>query len=169
MSAEALPGVDTAAAGFFWSEYAAACPEAVRLCPDYTVERFGDSAVLADELLRAVTEGAKRATSELADEFLLAGDSLPRIGSHWIACDGAGIPRVVLRTVELRLGPFSSADEAFARDECEDDRSLASWQAGHRKYWTRTRARRGLEWTEADDIVFERFRVVWPPELADPE
>jgi uncharacterized protein YhfF len=163
-----LPAVDTAAAGLFWSDYAAACPEAVRICPDYTVERFGDSAALADELLRAVTEGTKRATSELADEFLAAGAGLPRIGSHWIACDATGIPRVILRTVELRLGPFASADEAFARDEGEDDRSLASWQAGHRKYWTRIRARRGMEWTEADEIVFERFRVVWPPELADP-
>lgn len=168
MSAAGLPAVDTAAADLFWSEYAAARPEAVRLCSDYTVERFGDSAVLADGLLRAVTEGAKRATSELADEFLAAGDSLPRIGSHWIACDGAGVPRVVLRTVELRLGPFTSADEAFARDEGEDDRSLASWQAEHRKYWTRVRGRRGLEWTEGDEIVFERFRVVWPLELADP-
>ncbi|MFE4833446.1 ASCH domain-containing protein [Arthrobacter sp. NPDC056691] len=168
MSAEALPGVDTAAAKLFWSEYAAACPEAVRLCGDYTVERFGDSVALADELLRAVTEGAKRATSELADEFLAAGESLPRIGSHWIACDGSGVPRVVLRTVELRLGPFTSADEAFARDEGEDDGSLTSWQAGHRRYWTRARDRRGLEWAEADEIVFERFRVVWPPDLADP-
>jgi uncharacterized protein YhfF len=167
VSAEALPAVDTAAAELFWSEYAAASPEAVRLCPDYTVERFGDSAALADELLRAVTEGAKRATSELARDFLQAGGNLPRIGSHWIACDAAGIPRLVLRTVELRLGPFSSADEAFARDEGEDDRSLAGWQAGHRRYWTRTRARRGLEWTEADEIVFERFRVVWPADLAD--
>lgn len=164
-----LPAIDSSAAGLLWSEYAAACPEAVRLCPDYTVERFGDSAALADELLRAVTEGDKRATSELADEYLAAGDSLPRIGSHWIACDGAGAPRVVLRTVELRLGTFSSADEAFARDEGEDDRSLTSWQAEHRKYWTRVRARRGLEWTEADEVVFERFQVVWPPpRLADP-
>ena len=168
MSAAGLPAVDTAAAELLWSEYAAARPEAVRLCSDYTVERFGDSAALADGLLRAVTGGAKRATSELAGEFLAAGDSLPRIGSHWIACDSSGVPRVVLRTVELRLGPFTSADEAFARDEGEDDRSLMSWQAGHRKYWTRVRGRRGLEWTEGDEIVFERFRVVWPPELADP-
>ncbi|MDP9695562.1 UNVERIFIED_ORG: uncharacterized protein YhfF [Arthrobacter globiformis] len=50
---------------------------------------------------------------------LTAGRRLFRIGSHWIACDGAGVPRVVLRTVELRLGPFT--DEAFARDEGEDD------------------------------------------------
>jgi hypothetical protein len=41
-------------------------------------------------------------------------------------------------------------------------------QAEHRKYWTRVRGRRGREWTEGDEIVFERFRVVWPPGLADP-
>ncbi|WP_317616970.1 hypothetical protein [Arthrobacter globiformis] len=46
---------------------------------------------------------------------------------------------------------------------------LANWQAEHRKYWTPRRARRGLEWTASDEIVFERFRVVWPAELADPD
>ncbi|MFF2824210.1 ASCH domain-containing protein [Arthrobacter koreensis] len=149
-----------------WHEYTAAHPEAVAACPEYTVESFGDTRRLADELLGHVLSGRKRATSELAADFLGRGDSLPRIGSHWIACDGTGTPRIVLRTTELRLGPFTSADAAFARDEGEDDLSLESWQREHRRYWTRVSAAQGRQWSEAEDIVFERFTVVWPPQAS---
>jgi uncharacterized protein YhfF len=164
-SAAAAPDVQRATA--FWAAYSAAHPDAVRVCPEYTVEHFGDSARLADELLREVTHGAKRATAELASAFAADGDPLPRIGSHWIACDSSGAPRVVLRSVEFRVGTFGSVDESFAWDEGEGDRTLASWKREHSRYWTRTCAARGAVWSEDDEIVFERFRVVWPPELAD--
>lgn len=161
----ASPDIEAGAA--FWAKYAAAHPDSVRICPEYTVEHFGDSARLADELLRDVTHGAKRATSELATEFAANGDQLPRIGSHWIACDSTGVPRIIMRSVEFRLGRFNSTDESFAWDEGEDDRTLASWKSQHAKYWTRTCEARGTIWAEDDEIVFERFRVVWPPDLAD--
>lgn len=48
-------------------------PAAARLCPDYTVERFGDSAELADELLEVALDGRKRATAELVEEFGVNG------------------------------------------------------------------------------------------------
>jgi uncharacterized protein YhfF len=150
-----------------WRAYGRADPQAVSACPDYTVERFGDSARLADELLGLVIRGLKRATSEVVQEFLARGDQMPRIGSHWIACDSAGVPRVVLRTTELRLGTFNSVDAQFAHDEGEDDRSLESWRIEHRRYWKRGAAARGHTWSESDEIVLERFQVVWPPELTD--
>ena len=158
---------DLAAGAVFWTEYSAAHPDAVRTCPEYTVEHFGDSARLADSLLHEVTHGAKRATAELADQYAADGDPLPRVGSHWVACDSTGVPRVILRSIELRLGSFGSVDEAFAFDEGEDDRTLSSWRREHSRYWTRTCAARGVVWSEDDEIVLERFTVVWPPELAD--
>ncbi len=158
---------DRVAGAAMWEAYAAAHPEAVAAGAECTVERFGDSERLADELLQIVLSGRKRATSELASEFLAAGEPLPRIGSHWIACDGRGVPRIVIRSTELRVGPFGSVDAAFAADEGEDDGSVASWKAEHRRYWQRTTAARGATWSEDDEIVFERFAVVWPPEHAD--
>ena len=166
--ATSLPEVDRAAADAFWAEYSAAHPHAAAGAPDYTVEYFGDSPRLADELLRAVTHGPKRATAELVEEFVARADLLPRIGGHWIACDGSGSPAVILRTTELRIATFDQVDERFAYDEGEDDRTLASWRREHRRYWTRTCAARGAAWSEQDEIVCERFRVVWPLELADP-
>jgi uncharacterized protein YhfF len=158
---------DTAAAERLWADYVAAHPEAVATGHDHTVERFGDSAELADELLALVTNGPKRATAALASDFIAEGEALPRVGSHWIACDGAGVPTVILRTTELRVGAFDTVDAAFARDEGEDDRSLESWKANHRRYWQRTLAARGQEWSPDAEVVFERFRVAWPPEHAD--
>ncbi len=166
-SQEDPPPIDRGAAAAMWDAYARAHPEAVAACPEYTVERFGDSAALADELLAAVLSGTKRATSELVAAYRADGDDLPRIGSHWIACDGSGAPRIVIRSTALRIGPFASADAAFAFAEGEDDRTLESWRREHRRYWTRTAAARGAEWSEDDEIVFERFVVVWPPEHAD--
>jgi uncharacterized protein YhfF len=159
--------IDTAAGERMWAEYTAARPQAVAASSEYTVESFGDSERLADELLAHVLTGRKRATSELVADFVGRGDQVPRIGSHWIACDGRGVPRIVIRTTELRIGPFASADAAFARDEGEDDLSLDSWQREHRRYWTRVSAAQDRAWSEDDEIVFERFSVVWPPDLAD--
>lgn len=168
MSAPADPiaPADLDAAHALWEAYAAARPAAVRAAPGYTVEAFGDSARLADELLDLVLTGRKRATAELVAEFTAQGAQLPRVGGHWIACDGAGRPRVVLRSTELRLGPSTSCDERFAFDEGEGDRSLDGWRREHRRYWERTRAARGAAWSEDDEVVFERFTVVWPPERA---
>ncbi|MDR5699196.1 ASCH domain-containing protein [Agromyces aerolatus] len=144
-----------------WNEYRAARPDRAVDPEPPSIERFGDHAELTDELLGLVLDGTKTATASLVAEFALEGQPLPRIGSHWIACDSAGQPRVVLRSTELRIGPFTSVDERFAYDEGEDDRTLASWREGHRRYWTRVGDALGFEWTERHDIVFERFEVAW--------
>jgi len=162
-----LADPDLAAAEQMWAEYAAARPDLVATGPEHTVEQFGDSRSLADELLDLVMHGPKRATADLVAEFVRQGDSLPRVGGHWIACDGAGRPRVVLRSTELRVGPFDSVDEVFAFDEGEDDRTLRSWKDNHQRYWERTCAARGTQFSPQDEVMFERFEVVWPPELAD--
>ncbi|MBR7742913.1 ASCH domain-containing protein [Phycicoccus sp. BSK3Z-2] len=131
------------------------------------VEWFGDSPELADELLAFVLGGTKRATAGLVAEYLAEGEPLPRVGGHWIVCDGSGTPRVVLRSTELRVGPLSSVDERFAWDEGEYDRTLATWLDGHRRYFARSCERLGMSFSDDVEVCFERFRVVWPPEHAD--
>ncbi|CEA07912.1 ASCH domain protein [Arthrobacter saudimassiliensis] len=156
---------DFEAAAVLWDEYAQARPEQAAADPEYEVEMFGDGPETADALLELVLTGHKRATSSLVAEYLQEGAQLPRIGAHWIACDGQGRPRAVLRTVELKLGTFTDADADFARDEGEDDGSLTAWRHAHRTFWERTAAARGAAWSEAEEIVFERFDLVWPASL----
>lgn len=157
---------DRAAALAMWRDYVAAHPRLPAEEP--VVDHFGDSAPLADALLDLVLHGPKRATATLVDDVVADGEPLPRVGSHWVACDGAGRPRAILRSVDLRVGVAESVDDAFAWDEGEDDRTRESWLREHRRYWARTCAARGAEWDESAEVVFERFRVVWPPEHADP-
>lgn len=159
-SAPIMPDFDAAA--LLWDAYAAAFPEQAAADSQYNVETFGDSPEMADELLAVVLNGRKSATSSLVADYLDAGEQLPRIGIHWIVCDSTGEPRAILRTTELRLGAFRDADEAFARDEGEGDLTLASWRREHQQFWERTAAARGGSWSEADEVVFERFEVVWP-------
>lgn len=164
---EALPPIDAAAAEAMWAAYVAAHPEAAVAEDEHPAERFGDSVELADELLDLVLHGPKRATAGLVADFRFEGEPLPRIGGHWIACDGAGQPRAVLRSTELRIGPLDSVDDAFAWDEGEGDRTRDDWLREHRRYFTRTCAARGEELTDEHEVVFERFQLVWPPELRD--
>ncbi|MGB7820410.1 MAG: MBL fold metallo-hydrolase [Ornithinibacter sp.] len=158
--------VDTAAGRRMWRDYLAATPG---LPPegDVVVECFGDSPSLADELIQFVVDGPKRATAGLVAGYAADAQSLPRVGAHWVACDGSGKPRAVLRTSELRVGPLHSVDAQFAWDEGEYDRSLETWLDGHRRYFRRECERIGIEFSDDLEVVFERFRVVWPPTLAD--
>ncbi|WP_372698213.1 ASCH domain-containing protein [Arthrobacter sp. JSM 101049] len=157
-----LPAPDLGAARHLWDNYRAARPDLVRDEAMPPVEYFGDHPALADELLGLVVSGRKRATATLSLEFTVENEPLPRIGDHWIACDGTGTARLVLRSTALRLGTIADADEDFARAEGEDDGSLESWLASHRRYWQRVAAASGFEFTGTSEIVFEHFEVVWP-------
>ncbi|MGY1772285.1 ASCH domain-containing protein [Blastococcus sp. SYSU D00813] len=150
-----------------WAAYQATrtAPAPPEEPPD--VERLGDSPALNDALLALVLAGTKRATAGLVADFTDHGRPLPRIGAHWLVADGAGVPRCVLRSSELRIGPLHSVDDAFAFDEGEGDRTRQSWLDGHLRYFTRTLEARGRRWSDDLEVVFERFVVVWPREVAD--
>jgi uncharacterized protein YhfF len=137
-----------------------------RPAPD-AVERFGDSAELADELLALVVHGPKRATAGSVAAFERAGVPLPSVGDHWVVVDGAGRPRAVLRTTDVRVGPLSSVDDVFAWDEGEGDRTRASWLADHEAYFRRELGSFGLEFDPEMATVFERFAVVHTEDVPD--
>jgi len=118
----------------------------------HSLERFsfGDSPELADELAELVLTGKKRATCWAAGE-----GPKTQVGKQWVVLDGTGDPIAVIETVELTQRRFDQVDEAFAFDEGEDDRTLASWRRAHRNYF-------GRQGTFAPDMLLycERFRLV---------
>ncbi len=158
--------LDRSAAAALWASYRAATP-GVPEAEGLEVGWFGDSPALADELLAFVLSGTKRATAGLVAEYVAEGESLPRVGEHWVVCDGSGAPRAVVRATELRLGPLSSVDDAFAWDEGEYERTRDSWLLHHRAFFRRSCERIGVEFSDDLEVCFQRFRVVWPPEHAD--
>lgn len=123
---------------------------------------FGDSPGLADELLGFIRGGTKRATAgavaEAVEEAEAGRGPFPAPGMFWGVLDGGGVPRFVIETVEVRTGPLDSVDPAFAWDEGEYDRTLESWLEAHRRFFRR----QGVDDPDHLDVLFERFRVVWP-------
>jgi uncharacterized protein YhfF len=89
---------------------------------------------------------------------------MPRPGDYVVILDGHGEPLCIIRTTSVEIRPFGEVDEAFAWDEGEDDRTLASWRAGHETYF----ASIGIPADEQTPVVLERFAKVWPPP-ADPD
>ena len=51
--------------------------------------------------------------------------------------DGADVPVAVIETTELTQRRFDEVDAAFAVDEGEGDRTLASWRRVHQNYFGR--------------------------------
>ena len=65
------------------------------------------------------------------------------------------------------MKPLIEVDDAFASDEGEGDRSRDYRSRAHRDFFGRQAAREGYDFNDRIGTVFERFMIVWPPELAD--
>lgn len=127
---------------------------------------FGDSPAMHDELLELVLQGSKRATAGLVLEFHAERLPLPSVRGYSVVLDGQSRPRCVIRTTQVDVVPFREVDERFARDEGEDDRSLASWRDGHERYFRRACARLDRRFTEDLPVVLERFELAWVDDAA---
>lgn len=119
---------------------------------------FGDSPRMQDELLAFVRAGTKRATVSSVAELADDDGPAPEPGLHWGLLDGRGVACFVAQTVQVTRGRLGAVTPAFAWDEGEFDRTRERWLEGHRSFYRRV----GV--TEPDDleVIFERFRIVWP-------
>lgn len=157
--------INTDAAAAMWADFCA--DRGLTEQPMPAAEAFGDHAEMADELLALVLDGTKRATASAADAYVAEGDPLPAVGDRWIACDGRGDPRCIIETTEVRVGPLSSVDDQFAWDEGEGDRTRDDWLAGHTAFFQRTATPGTFTFSDDMPTAFERFALVWPPDVAD--
>jgi uncharacterized protein YhfF len=163
-----LPPIDQAAADAFWAGAQAAGAVPAGTPGPAAVEYFGDSAELADELLDLVLHGPKRATAGAVVDYEHDGTPIPGPGTLWLAADGSGRARALLRTTEVRIGPLSSVDDAFAWDEGEGDRTRADWLAAHTGYFRRYLPTIGATFDPDLPTVFERFEVLHTDTADDP-
>jgi len=155
----------TPATDAYWQAFTAAA--GMNAAADHDVVAFGDSPGLADELLALVLAGTKRATASLLRDVTVGNEPMPRVGGHVIVLDGAGVPRCIWRTTDVMVNRLIAVDVAFAWDEGEGDRTRADWLDGHRRYFARQAEREGFVFNDDIQTVFERFTVVWPPDVVD--
>jgi len=156
-----LPDIDREHVATFWARFLATTELDPSTPLPAIVEPFGDSVELADELLALILHGPKRATAASYDELLMEGAALPQVGGMSLATDGAGRARAVMRTTDVRIGPLSSVDDAFAWDEGEGDRTRATWLADHHDFFGRFLPTVGIDFDPHMATVFERFELLY--------
>lgn len=132
-----------------------------------TAWSFGMNSALADELAELVVAGTKRATATSREALQKAGEMPPQVGQYSVILDGQDTARCIILTEAVREGQLSSVTDAFAWREGEGDRSRAYWLAAHQRYFAAEHAELGLAMHDDIPVLFEEFRVVWPPEFAD--
>lgn len=140
-----------------WDAYCAATEQSGPL-PD--VDQFGDTPVLADELLALVLNGTKRATCCLARDF--STQSRPKAGDRWIITDGAGRAACIIETKTTEMVRICDVTADFAFTEGEGDKSLAYWKREHDAYFKRQAASEGFTYDDKMIGICETFEKVWP-------
>jgi uncharacterized protein YhfF len=120
---------------------------------------FGATSEQADELLSLVLDGVKTATASSYADYAKEDEHLPAPGMLSIVLDGAGHPRALVVTTDVRVVPFDEVDADHARDEGEGDRSLDHWRAVHERFFAQ-HADGGF--LPEMPVVLERFRVLYP-------
>jgi uncharacterized protein YhfF len=133
---------------------------------DYDVVAFGDGPEMATELAELTVAGIKRATAGLVRQFGPDGEPPPVVGGRRLARRRQLSARD-LAYDRVRAGPLNSVDERFAWDEGEGERTREWWLSAHRRFFGRRAAAQGLHMHDEIETMFERFQVVWPPEIAD--
>lgn len=122
------------------------------------VGRLAADPALADERLALVLAGTVTAVTAPLVELTAQGAALPQAGDLWIAADGAGRPRALLRTTAVEVVRLGDVDPAVVRAETGHD-DVAAW-----RHETEAALREALG-SEPDDgveLLVERFVVLHP-------
>lgn len=150
----------------FWDQCRAQLPELPRNIPEAWA--FGATPAHADGLFALVLDGIKTGTASSLWDYEASGNPLPEVRELSIILDGAGAPRAVIETTEIRTVPFNQVDADHARAEGEGDRSLEHWRAVHERYWREhSENPRGFE--PDMPVVCERFRLLYSPTISTGE
>ena len=114
----------------------------------------------ANELLRLVLIGQKRATASSLLKYEIGGERIPQVGDLSIVTDWEGVPRCVIETTAITINPFSDITYDICKREGEDD-TLESWVKGHVHFFKEDGKQLGYEFSDDMPVVFEDFEVVY--------
>ena len=119
-----------------------------------------------DGLAALVLSGRKRATSSAWPLYAPEGEALPREGEYSVILNSREEAVCMIRTVRVRVVPFSRVDARHARLEGEGDLTLNAWRRAHRRFFSEEMAEAGLTFDESMPVVCEEFEVVYPEQGA---
>ncbi|PYI39120.1 RNA-binding protein [Arthrobacter psychrolactophilus] len=120
---------------------------------------------LRDQLVGAVLDGSKTATTATLIEYEIENEALPRVGHQELVIDSEGNGVAVIEMTEVRIVRLADVDVRHAIDEGEGYSSVAQWRAGHEGFWHSEEMRQAMadpNFSVDDDtpLVLQRFTVI---------
>ncbi|MDV7137452.1 ASCH domain-containing protein [Maribacter sp. TH_r10] len=152
--------MDNASARNMWGDYLDNHLEDAFAEAPKTVH-FYDNEKDANECVQLVKTGIKRATSHSLLGLQYRKEPLPKIGDFTVVTDWDGKAQCILRTTSVKLKPYFSIDEEYAKLEGEGDKNLAYWKKVHWDYFTRELAPYNRVPRDSMIVVCEVFEKVF--------
>lgn len=114
----------------------------------------------ANELLKLVLIGQKKATSSSLLAYKIDGERIPEVGDLSIVTDWDCNPKCVIETTNVMIIPFKEITFDICKREGED-KNLESWRKGHISFFSREGKELGYTFSEDMPVIFEDFKVVF--------
>ena len=126
---------------------------------DYEAWAFGGA---PDELAELVLNGIKTATASAYPLYEQEQEPLPQVGEYNVILNAKDEAVCIIETTKDYVVPFREVSADHAYREGENDRSLGSWRAVHRDFFTEEMTASGLTFDEDMPVVCEEFLRVYP-------
>ena len=155
-----LPGMH-GSVNEMWSSYLAASGQPLTIAlPAHWY--FCDNETDADNCVRLVLSGRKRATTPSLWFFEASGLKVPRAGDLDIVTNWEGVAQCIIRTIAVSIVGFCDVTAEHAMAEGEGDGSLDYWRIVHWEYYQRELA--GTRYAPVKDmpLVCQYFERVYP-------
>ncbi len=133
---------------------------------DYSVvaEMAGNDEI-TDELIVLYRTGKKNAGSSVVEDFISAGDPLPKVGNYWILLNSKAEPEMILKTIRTETHKFSEVPESVAIAEGEGDLSLDYWKRVHSDLYLPYLKEWGVATMDEATVITEFFEIVYRKEM----
>ena len=121
---------------------------------------MGPTEEIANQLLKLILSGQKRATTSCLLSYEAYNEPLPKAGDLSVVTDWAGTPKCVIENTAVTVLPFREMTFDICSREGEDD-ILETWQNTHFNIFTEEGKAAGYVFTFDTQVVFEDFKVIY--------
>lgn len=123
------------------------------------VVRFAENGLNANQVAKLIVSGAKRANSPSLLGLQYRKEPLPHVGDLMVVTDWEGNAKCIVKTTAVKLRPYFSITEAYARLDGYD--SLQQWKEAHWEQYTLELAPFNRVPRESMIVVCQEFEKVF--------
>lgn len=145
----------------FWKKYLSSLSDLEQPKNPFITASFAGNREVTDKLLSLYLNGKKSAGSSIVEDFLIAGDPLPKVGNYWIFLNSKDEPSCILRTERIMVHKFKDIPLEIAHAEGEGDLSLNYWRQVHTELYSPFLAQWGIKNIEEATVITEFFQIVF--------